>query len=288
MNAETMDEERRMKNDELEKEKEDDLEYRGEFELLREENRRLRNDYRRIRQKQYRRTAVGLLVTGVFSVVAAQLAPMSRDVLYALGFTGVFGGILVYYLTPERFVTASVAEHIYDALRENESDIVSELDLEDSRYYLPTPSLVDSNVRLYIPLNPVHQLPTGGDLDSVFTLGDEDEKHGVSFHPVGDRMVQEVEKSMAADSDDVASVSNLVVDAVVGDFELVESADWEKHEKGVTVGVEEPVIDPGLDDPVTSFIASGYAYWLEENIEVEISETERYDHLIEVRFVSSE
>ena len=66
----------------------------AQVELLAEENRRLRAEYARARQTTYRRTALGLFAVGALAVLGGVAFPHSSDVLFALGGTGLFAGVL--------------------------------------------------------------------------------------------------------------------------------------------------------------------------------------------------
>lgn len=98
---------------------ESDLEQTARAELLAEENRRLRAEYARTQQTRYRRTAYGLAALGVLAVLGGLLFPNARGVLFALGGTGLFGGLLTLYLTPGQFVAADVGERVYAAMAAN-------------------------------------------------------------------------------------------------------------------------------------------------------------------------
>ncbi|MFC7058818.1 hypothetical protein [Halovenus salina] len=54
------------------------LDLAAQLELVEEENRRLRTEYARARQSKYRRTAYGLFVVGLFTVLLGVLFPGVR------------------------------------------------------------------------------------------------------------------------------------------------------------------------------------------------------------------
>ncbi|WP_223302225.1 hypothetical protein [Haladaptatus sp. R4] len=93
----------------------DDEELAARVALLAEENERLRREYRRARQAEYRRTALALVGCGALAALAGVLFPDARSTLFALAGTGLFAGVLTYFLTPNRIVPASVGERTYAA-----------------------------------------------------------------------------------------------------------------------------------------------------------------------------
>lgn len=109
----------------------------AQAELLAEENRRLRAEYVRARQTTHRKTALGLFAIGALAVLGAVAFPGSRTVLFALGATGLFAGVLTYYLTPEEFVAAETGERVYAACAATGTELVGELGLADDRIYAP-------------------------------------------------------------------------------------------------------------------------------------------------------
>ena len=97
----------------------DEEELLARIETLQDENERLRRELSAARRTRYRRTAIGMAFLGGLGLLGAGLIPSLRELLLALGGTGLFGALLTYYLTPERFVAASVGEAVYGTLAEN-------------------------------------------------------------------------------------------------------------------------------------------------------------------------
>ncbi|MDG5776175.1 hypothetical protein VB773_02260 [Haloarculaceae archaeon H-GB2-1] len=249
------------------------VDLRTRIELLEEENERLREEYARTKQAQYRRTAIALAGLGVLAAVAALLFPASRTVLFALGGTGTFLGVLTYYLSPEQFLPASLGQTVYGALARNESDIVGELGLRDDRLYVPTDS---GEVRLFVPQHADYELPDSATLQDVFLTTENDRARGLALEPTGNALVDEFERAVTGDLDgDAATLATQTSDALVEQFELVDHADVDADPAGgrVTVAVSESAYGPldRFDHPVVSFLASALARDIEHSVIAEVT-----------------
>ncbi|MGA9402004.1 hypothetical protein [Haladaptatus sp.] len=61
----------------------------------------------------------GVADNGALVAVGGLLFPTSRTVLFALVGTGLFGAVLIYFLTPEQFVSAAVGERRTPPMRQS-------------------------------------------------------------------------------------------------------------------------------------------------------------------------
>jgi hypothetical protein len=258
----------------------DDLAAR--VELLAEENRRLRDAYRAATRTRYRRTALGLLATGLLALGGGALFPGVRTILVALGGTGVFAAVLTYFLTPERFVAASVGETTFDALATNEAAVAAELGLADVRAYVPT----DGGVRLFVPQFEEYALPDDDALGATFVVADDEAGRGLALEPTGGGLYEAFDRARSGPPPEssVAAVRQLA-DAAIEQFELLDVADVDSGgEKRVVVGVSGPAYRPlsAFDHPVPSLFAVGLARALDVpvTVAVEASDDDRYEALI--------
>ncbi|WP_132059392.1 hypothetical protein [Halorussus amylolyticus] len=234
---------------------------------LADENRRLRAEPSRGRRATYRYTALGLFGLGVVAVLGAVAFPDSRDVLFALGGTGLFAGVLTYSLTSERFVTATVADRMYAPLAETGAELAAERDLTDRRVYAP--ARIDAPgfapVRLFVPRHADDAIPDPDELDSLFVTDDGRER-GVALPPSAGALYPEFERELV---DSVAErPSTLAVqltDALVDGFELASSATPDVERGRVTVEIEGSAYpDPDrFDNPIPSFLGVGFAAGLD-------------------------
>ena len=270
----------------------------AQVELLAEENRRLRAEYVRARQTTYRRTALGLFVVGALAVLGAVAFPHSSDVLFALGGTGLFAGVLTYYLTPEQFVAAETGERVYAALAATGAELVAELGLQDDRVYAPVRTTDDAfaDVRLFVPNRSDFAVPDREQLDSLFVVTERERERGVSLSPTGGGLYREFESSMVEDLPErPTDLASQLADALVEGFEIAESAaaggepggdDRERGSAGgrVTVEVAGSVYGPvdRFDHPVASFLAVGMAVNLDAPVSLNVTPDEdgRADYFV--------
>ncbi|WP_201292882.1 hypothetical protein [Halobacterium bonnevillei] len=241
-----------------ERPEESDLEaVRTQLAVLREENERLRTEYVRARQTSYRRTAAALLGIGVLAFLAGGLLRGVRDVLFVLGAIGVFGGVLTWYLTPERVLTVGVSESVYDAVASNGAQLRDELGLQATSVYVPAPD----GPRLFVPQHQEYSIPES--LDAVFLTGSDAER-GVALTPSGQRLVAELDRTRTGPAPDTlrAAVSQLG-DAVVEQFEVADAIRVAEStaDDRVVVTIEGSAFGSlsDFDHPVVSVLGCGLA-----------------------------
>lgn len=248
----------------------------AQIELLAEENRRLREEYVRARQSNYRRTALGLLAVGAVSGLAALAFPQTRDVLFALAGTGLFAAVLTYYLTPERFIAASVGERVYAAFAATGDELVSELGLRDERVYAPASADDEAfaGVRLFVPRRSDYSVPDPERLQSLFVVADDEREQGISVPASGASLYREFRRTMVDDLSNRADrLAVQLVDGLIEGFEVAETEapDLDTERGRVTVEVSETAygaVDQ-FDHPVPSFLAVGLADRLGTPVTVE-------------------
>ncbi|MDQ2052624.1 hypothetical protein RBH26_19380 [Natronolimnohabitans sp. A-GB9] len=231
----------------------------AQVELLRDENRRLREEYVRARQSRYRNTALGLGAIGLVAVAAGLLLPDAREVLVALGATGLFGAVLTYYLTPSRFVAAEVGERVYTAGASNLAAIADELGLREQRVYVPRET---APARLYVPQRAAFELP---DEDAGPIVVDEDGR-GLLLEATGAELFAAFQRSLTGDlAATPPELAMQLTDALVEQFELVDSATADVEAGRATVAISGSAFGPvdRFDHPIGSFLATGFAAGLE-------------------------
>lgn len=246
-------------------------------ELLERENRRLRDRIARTRRTSHHRTALGLAAVGVVAGVGALAFPASRTVLFALAGTGLFAAVLTYYLTPERFIAAAVGERVYAATASTGDELIADLGLTDVALYVPTADVGDESfapVRLFVPQHRNYAVPDADALDSALVVSDDERGRGVSLLPTGAGLFREFETSLAGDlAADPATLAAQLGDALVEDFELVDSAsvEYDAETDRVTVAVIGSAYGPvtRFDHPVASFVATGLAVGLQTPVRLE-------------------
>lgn len=259
-------------------------ELRTQVELLSEENERLRDSYTRAKQTQYRQSALGLLTVGTIAAIGGLLVPTASTVLFALAGTGLFGGILTYYLTPEQFIAADVGRDVYAMFATNESALTAELALSEERIYVPV-SAGSGPVRLFIPHDTEYVLPSDATLTGQTIIADDAESRGLALGPSGTRLLTSLEATTRGSlADSPAELASQLSDALVEQFELVDAADPDIDPDGgrCSVAIRGSVYGPidQFDHPVVSLLATGFATGLSSPVRTSISSATNEDDAV--------
>ncbi len=261
----------------------------AEIAALTEENRRLRDSYDRARRTSYRRTAAGLAALGTLAAAGGLALPDSRTVLFALAATGLFGGLLTWYVTPERFVAADVGRDVHAAAAETGAALVAELGLTDLRVYVPRSS--GDRAVLYVPQREAYTLPDDDELDTVVVAPDDPEGRGLAVRPSGGRLYDSFRATLAGEpAADPATAADQLADGLVEGLELARSAVPELDPDGgrLTVAVSGSSVGPldRFDHPIVSFLATGLAEALDAPVTASVRESgdDRADYRVTLRW----
>lgn len=252
-------------------------------ETLEAKNERLRTVVETAQRRRYYYTAVGLFVVGLTALGGAFAFPSLRAVLVALGGTGVFGAVLTYFLTPERFVAASVGERIYSTLADNEAAIVDDLDLRGDPVVVPTEGDAVP-ARLYVPVTESDSLPAAEALAEPFVTGAQP---GIALGPTGMPLYESIADAAGTLPDAPGDIATTVGDALVEQFELVDAVETDVESGRATLTVSGSAYGPvdRFDHPVASALATALAIELDEPVTVEVDEGgERGDWLVTCRW----
>jgi hypothetical protein len=242
--------------------------------VLEAENRQLREEYARARQSTYRRTAVSLLVVGLLGIAGGVVFTAARTVLFALGGTGIFAGVLTYFITPERFISAEIGGRLFEAVRADREAMIDELGLRGEPVYVP-----GDEVRLYVPRDADAPLPEPlADLD-LFVVPDDPTTGGVAFHPTGvplfDEFSDTTDQPLGARPQSAAPV---IADALVEVFELADSAESavDTDTQRITFEIRGAGLgDPtAIDHPISSFLGVSLVEALAEPVEITVTDDE--------------
>lgn len=248
----------------------------AQVEVLQEENRRLRTDYVRARQSEYRRAAIALSVLGSIAGVGGVIFPDVRSTLFGLAGIGFVSAILIYYLTPTHVATTEVGERVYATLATLGQAISSDLGLQETQIYVPTKTdagPASLNARLFIPLHTSYTIPDPKELTSVFVVQTNEQTRGVSLPPTGALLFREFHQTMI---DDFATTPDAMADqlteAIGEGFELASDvvADLDVADGRLTVGINNSTFGAidRFDHPLPSFIATGLAAGLQTPVEI--------------------
>lgn len=255
----------------------------AQLRLLDAENARLRERLAESRRTRHRQAARALALTGLVAIVGGILFPVAREVLLALGGTGLFAAILVVYLTPETFVSAAVGERIYEALEADRSAIVDELELRDEQVYLP----VERGVRLFVPQHHEYERPSDDELTSLFVTPSDELARGVAFQPTGYALYDEFRRTVRGGfADDVTVLASQLADGLAESFELVETATTDVEDGRISIGLTNSAYGPvdRLDHPAASVVGATLAAELDTPVTVEVTDSTSADWLVTCRW----
>jgi hypothetical protein len=265
-------------------------ELRGQLELLEAENRRLRREYVRAQQSNYRRTALGLAVLGVVAIVGGWLFPGTRDVLIALGGSALVAGILTYYLTPTEFVAAAIGEVLADTLQNTYNALQTDLDLQGEPVYVPLTDTGTGDIRLFLPQHYEYTLPDLDELRQTIVVPTDPSQRGVAVRPTGAGLLAEFRTAAVwtpSATDEPDRVFAQLADALVEQFELADQIATTIEDDrrcvltitGSTYGVAEHI-----EHPIPSFIVSGAAVAFSVPARVSVRTADEEDFIVECRW----
>ena len=260
----------------------EEVELSAQVDLLAAENRRLRQLVADSQRSRYRDTAIALFGVGLFCGALGYVTPAASTVLFALGGTGVFGGVLTYFLTPERFISADVGQRVYRATAESIERLCGDLGLSERRIYLATPATEDTTPRedtawLFVPQSTETSVPDPETIDSTFHLNED--QHGISVRPTGNELFSALRTSLTGPLGTTAQdLCGQLSDAVVEDFELARGVEYDVDPTNgrVSIRITDPLYGSGnqFDHPIVSLFAVGLATGLETPIESTVTGTE--------------
>ena len=259
----------------------------AQVELLREENRRLRAEYDRARRSSYRRTALGLAAVGLLAAVGAWLFPGSRRILFVLAATGLFGAVLTYYITPERFVAASVGEATARTHADGLAAVADDVGLSDEHAYVRG---ADDRVRLFVPQRSAFSVPS--DPSSGFVVEEDPAGRGLVVDATGEALFGEFERTLDGPlGEALPTVGDQLAGGLAEGFELVDRATPEVDGRALRMGVSGSALGPvdGFDHPVASFTATGVVRALDGPVSASVVPgDDRHDAVVVVEPLDAE
>ena len=239
---------------------------------LETKNERLRNAVATAHRQRYRRSALVMGVLGLVSLLGAGVFQNMQAVLIALGGTGLYAAVLIYFLTPERFVAATIGGRVYGAIAENESAIVDDLDLQGQPHVVPGTGTA-APARLFVPLDSATSVPDSLGMGAPFRIEDE---RGLVFKPTGVPLYELLVDANDSLPDAPESLARIVGEAVVEQFELVDKVDVDTEPGRATLAVKDSAFGPldQFDHPVVSLLATTLAIEQKMPVKFEVAEAE--------------
>lgn len=229
-------------------------------------------------ERSVERSALVFGTLGVSLVVGGLVLRDARSVLFALGGTGVFSGLLLYYLFPETRLSAQVCVDTHLAYARSKRALVEELGLREVQIYVsgPTGSTSrESGVRLFVPEAPDYAVPTELTSDSLFVTRESSGGRGIALYPSGAdlfRRFRDTEHKPLADTP--GRLATQLTEAITDYFELARTATatYDPERERITVEISGSYLGRvgQFDHPTVSLLAVGLAAELGRPIRVEV------------------
>ena len=251
---------------------------------LEAENERLRSAYAAAQRSRYRRTAIALCVVGLISAGAGIVFQGSQPVLFAIGATGLFAGVLTYYLSPTQFVAETIGDRLVEANAATLNALVQTLGLSGTMVYVPTTDAsIQTEVVAFFPQSTEYTIPT--DITPGIIPDTEPAAQGVATVPVGGLLLSEFTRALTGDrATDPDLLGEQLGEALTDQFEFAstvrietaitgDTADTDGVPAGrLTIVCTDPVFAgaTAYDHPIGSFVASGVATALDRPVELRV------------------
>ncbi|NHN46669.1 hypothetical protein G9464_03545 [Halostella sp. JP-L12] len=233
----------------------------------------------------HRRAIVVLAGLGTAALLGALTLPDARTVLFALAGVGLFGAVLLRYLTPTRFVHPTAGESLYAAFAATGEELVAELELRDERVYVPTAAndRENASVRLFVPSRSDYVIPDDGELAALFVDSDDGRAEGISVRPSGGQLYREYRRSVSGGlAERPAPLAEQLTDGLVNQFELVDDASAEVEDGRLRVSMTDCAYGPAdrFDHPVSSFLAVGLATGLGVPVTGDVATVDEEEYVV--------
>ncbi|WP_193310589.1 hypothetical protein [Halorubrum halophilum] len=248
------------------------------------ENEQLRSAYAAAQRSRYRRTAIALCVVGLVSVGAGVIFESSQPVLFAIGATGLFAGVLTYYFSPTRFVAETIGDRLVEANAATLNAFVQTLGLSGTVVYVPTSDVTSqTEVVAFLPQSTEYVIPT--DISPGIIPDTKPAAQGVAIVPVGGLLLTEFTRALTGErATEPDLLGEQLGEALTDQFELAsnvtietattgETADPDSIPAGrLTVVCADPMFaaSSAFDHPIGSFVASGVATALDRPVELRV------------------
>jgi hypothetical protein len=215
-----------------------------------------------------------MLAIGAFALLGAGVLPSLRSTFLILAATGGFGSVLLYFLTPDTLVPASVGQATYAAYRSHATALKEELGLEERSVYVPVGQETDQKdaVRLFVPQTRDWELPKHQSLRTTFVSPGQERRRGVAFTPTALTLWTEFTHGTSNIAAQPGPIANQLAEAIMEQFELAKTVETETDESARRVSVLVSDASYGapteFDHPLVSFIAVGLASSLKTRVDI--------------------
>lgn len=221
------------------------------------------------------RRAIGLpfLVFGLLAAIAVRQFPDARFVLLAFAGTGLFIATLVFLITPQETVPASVFEQVYQSYVDVGASITTTF------VYVPlalNDEGTDSDVRLVLPEGGEGAGPGGPDPNADLQLLEDGVSENRQVRPLGELFFREFESRLTVPFGSTPDeIATQLQDALENGWGLARKVEPNRRrDTEYTFDLVGPVCEPvdRFDHPIVSFLGVGFATGLNTPIRVTVTE----------------
>lgn len=243
------------------------------------------------RSRNTKLTMLVFLLLGGSAAGGAVLYPNLQEVLLAVGYTFLFGVLLVGILSNQQYIQTSVHEAVVGDLLRNERAVVDSWDLQRTHVYIPRHS-GPVPATLFIPKHPDFEIPPESALDSLFVVSETPKQEGITLVPSGAQLYEEFAATTGRElSDTPAALASELTDGLVELFEIATGAttDVDRDVVVCDIGLNAHGNQPEMNHPVVSFLGTGLAVGLDRPVVVDSQTTTggQYDLVVEFRWVET-
>lgn len=227
-------------------------------------------------------TVIGLLlILAALILAGAFVVPVLQETLVALSAVAIFAALLLYLVTPERFLPASSTRSMESVTSRNIETVVSRLNVCKRSRYVPT----ESGVMLFFPELANDPTPSAAEIEAIAS-GDS-ESAALVLEPTAQELIAAIRSEIDELSGDTHVGIRILSAALTDKFGLADSVTVDSiDETHATVRITGSIFDSKslVDHPIQSFFAVGLAHILNQPVRPTMTDAEDNILLLTLRW----
>jgi hypothetical protein len=214
-------------------------------------------------KSRFRYATALFAILGTLAGLLTLVAPAFRTLLVAFAGIGLFGALLLWTVTRDRFLSLSTAEAICEPLLRNQTVLTDSLELDGQPWYVP---MSDGDVRLVVPSSDPDDQE---EVREMATLGVGDDGQSLCTNAVGTSLLSETKLPGGSLPEPTHDTLELLADVACSQFELTDTIRRVDDGPGfalVSIEGETFADSDYLEYPVSSLLAVGLAKTLDQPV----------------------